>query len=119
MASAAGIQWQTSPGDMAQRVERYKKSLIQAVYALAQRWATALADDARANAPWTDRTGHARRSLAGRMVRLATAAVIILSHGAEYGIYLERRWGGRYATIMPTIQRNQAAVMADLAALVR
>jgi hypothetical protein len=28
-----------------------------------------------------------------------------------YGIYLELRWGGRYAIIMPTLQANYGNIM--------
>jgi hypothetical protein len=118
MASTAGIDWQVSPADMAGRVERYKKALIAAVFRLAGEWATRIADDARSAAPWTDRTGAARAGLFGRAFRTAMGAVLICGHGVPYGIYLERRWGGKYAAIMPALQRNYAAVMASLQQLV-
>jgi hypothetical protein len=104
---------------MAGRVERYKVALLAAVYKLAQEWATRIADDARASAPWTDRTGAARRGIFGRVFRLAMGAVIVVGHSVHYGIYLERRWGGRYATVIPALQRAYAAVMASLQQLVR
>lgn len=112
------VDWQTSPAQMAREVENYKKKLLAAVYALAVAWAERLEAYAKVTAPWTDRTGNARRLLNGRAVKLAMGAVLILGHGVPYGIYLERRWAGRYAVINPTLTANYAAIMASLEALV-
>ena len=119
MAAGARIQWQTSPGDMARRVTEYGKRLVEAVYRLAQEWARRLADEAKATHPWQNRTGEAERLLFGRAFRLATAAVIVLGHGADHGRFLERRWAGKYAVINPVLTRNYAPIMASLQQLVR
>ena len=119
MATTAGIRWSSSPGDMAQRVEAYGKRLLEAVYQLASEWARRLADEAKATHPWTNRTGEAEAKLFGRAVRLATGALIILGHGAAHGIFLERRWAGRWAVILPTLQRNYASIMQSAQGLVR
>lgn len=118
MATAASIDWHGTDRRMVEAIERYKRNLIEAVYRLAGEWATRIANDARQGAPWTDRTGDARRSLFGRAFRLAMGAVIVVGHGVHYGIYLERRWGGKWAAIMPALQRAYAAVMASLQRLV-
>jgi hypothetical protein len=68
--------------------------------------------------PWTDRTKQARK-IVGRAFRLATGALIVITGGAPWSIYLERRWGGKWAAIVPALQRAYAAVMASLARLVR
>lgn len=119
MAASAGIVWQSSPADMAERVRAYGERLVAAVVRLAEEWTSRLLAEMRQTAPWTDRTGAARRSLIGRVRRIAAGAVLILGHGVSYGIYLERRWAGRYAIVIPTIQRNLAAIMASLQQLVR
>jgi len=118
MAGELAVNWHGTDRAMAERVEAYKRNLLAAVFALATEWATRIANDARAGAPWTDRTGDARRLLFGRAFRLAMGAVIVVGHGVFYGIYLERRWGGKYAAIMPALQRAYAAVMASLQRLV-
>lgn len=104
---------------MARRVEAYGKRLLDAVYALASEWARRLAEEAKATHSWTNRTGDAEAKLFGRVVRLAAGALIVLGHGAAHGIFLERRWAGRFAVIMPVLQRNYAAIMASLQQLVR
>lgn len=104
---------------MAARVAAYAKRLLAAVFALAQEWASRLADEMKATHPWTNRTGAAEAALFGRAFRLATGAVIVLGHGVSYGQFLERKNAGRYAVVAPTLQRNYAAILASLAALVR
>lgn len=113
------IQWQQSPAQMAVLVKQYSERLLAAVYALAVEWSRRLADEARRTHPWTNRTGAAEAGLFGRAFRLAAGAMIVLGHGVYYGIYLERRWGGRYAAVIPTLQRNYAAILASLQRLVR
>ena len=67
-------------------------------------------NSAKDNARWTDRTGNARSGLFGTAeAEFARELVVIyLSHGTDidYGVYLETRYGGRYAIIMRTIERH-------------
>lgn len=64
-------------------------------------------DYARINARWHDRTGNARASLTG-LADNSNAGndewEIILYGGMPYSIWLETRWGGKYAIIRPTIE---------------
>lgn len=69
------------------------------------------------NAPWKDRTGNARGSLSGDSRTTATQMEIVLSHGVAYGIWLEVRWGGRYAIILPTIETVGPEVMTAIRGL--
>lgn len=69
-----------------------------------------LQSDAKANRPWTDRTGNARKELQAYVVT-PDDIVIRLIHGVYYGIFLEFRGAGRYAIIRPTIDRNKSHVM--------
>jgi hypothetical protein len=107
MAGELTVNWNGSTERMADRVAAYAQRLLQAVYQLA-----------RAGAPWTDRSGAARK-IVGRAFRTATGALIVITGGAAWSIYLERRWGGKWAAIVPALQRAYAAVMASLARLVR
>lgn len=59
---------------------------------------------ARANAPWTDRTGNARAGLDAK--HESTPMVehsLVIFHKMPYGVWLEVRWSGRYAIIGPTM----------------
>lgn len=112
------IDWTKNINTLAEAVEVYKRRLLEAVYRLAVQWATAIANDAKAAAPWTDRTGAARAGLFGRAVRMAMGAMIVVGHSVFYGIFLERRWAGKYAAIIPAMQRAYAPIQASMQALI-
>lgn len=69
---------------------------------------------AKINAPWTDQTGNARNGLAARAGREGDSHFIALYHQVPYGIYLETRWSGRYATILPTLEEYQGRIISEL-----
>lgn len=62
---------------------------------------------AKANRPWTDRTGQARASITGTMDFDDTTIRGALAIGADHGIFLEKANGGKYAIIWPTVLENQ------------
>lgn len=77
-----------------------------AVVALAQVWAGTLEGTAKANAPWTDRTGNARNGLHGftRVSGIKADKVVFgVGHSVEYGPFLELADDGRYAVLKPTL----------------
>lgn len=67
---------------------------------------------AKLNAPWTDRTTNARNGLAARSGRTKDVHYIVLFHQVPYGIYLETRFSGKYAIIMPTIDEFGPQIMS-------
>jgi len=72
------------------------------LYALLENWGGQLEGYAKTHAPWTDRTSHARQSLHGGVDIRGEQQVLYLSHGVEYGIWLENAHGGNYAIVGPT-----------------
>ena len=62
-------------------------------------------------APWTDRTGEARRRLSGTASKQSSIYRITLAHGVDYGIMLEQAHEKRYAIIEPTIRLEGPKVM--------
>lgn len=61
---------------------------------------------AKINAPWTDRTGNARGGLHADVnfgPEHNFFAELILAHSVYYGIFLEVRFSGKFAILMPTI----------------
>lgn len=69
---------------------------------------------AKENAPWEDQTGDAREGLNASAHTTPIEYVITLAHGVEYGIWLEVRWGGRFAIIMPTLEKMGDELMGEL-----
>lgn len=78
----------------------------------AETGAQKLQGSARVNAPWTDRTGHARQRLTGSVEGVSEGFMITLAHGVEYGIWLEIANEKKYAIIMPTIQKEGPKIVS-------
>ena len=59
---------------------------------------------AKSNHPWTDRTGKASQTLHTKSPKwMGNTLRLTLSHGVDYGVYLEFCNEKRYAIIKPTI----------------
>lgn len=69
---------------------------------------------AREHAPWEDRSGDARAGLTAKAEQRLTTYTIVLYHTVEYGIWLEVRWDGTYAIIMPTMEHMGHELMDRL-----
>ena len=107
-SGAVTIRWIKTPASLQVAFRKYGQRVIVAVQAVAQYIAVKAQNEMRTNAPWTDRTGNARSGLFSFVQRAASDIVsIFLSHGSAvyYGIYLETNYSGKYAIIIPTIQR--------------
>jgi len=87
-------------------LERKKAGL----YALLQNWAGTMEGYAKSYAPWTDRTGHARQGLQGGVDVRGDQQVLYLSHGVDYGIWLELAHGGNYAIVRPTVDAHLSRI---------
>lgn len=81
--------------------------------------AQSMLSDAQMNAPWTDRTGAAREGLEVDVANEGDEVVVTLAHTVDYGIWLETIQSGRFAIIMPTLEKYaveiQKAVASGLA----
>jgi hypothetical protein len=121
VSSVVSFRWDIPPSVLAGRVGDYGKRLLAAVHALGDFFAAKIEAWAKANAPWTDRTGNARQGLAGLTIKAATGVVIILTHGAgvSYGIWLEVAHGGVWGIILRTLESFYPQIMSALQALVR
>jgi hypothetical protein len=118
--ATTGIRWDNPPdkawGELA---DAYQAAIQAGVKAIALRWAPEIENWMKGNAPWTDRTANARQKLNAAVETEAHEMVsIILSHGVDYGIYLELRNAGRYAIIGPALDEFASKVWDDVVALV-
>jgi hypothetical protein len=69
----------------------------------------------KANAPWSDQTSNARNGLAARYAGSGGGVhTMVLYHQMPYGIWLEVRWDGKYAVILPGVQQTGPKVMHTL-----
>lgn len=71
---------------------------------LAETGALKMQSYAQQNAPWTDRSGAARQRLNGSVEKRKDGYLIMISHGVEYGIYLEFAHEKRFAIIPDTLR---------------
>ncbi len=107
MSTGLGVVWITPPTALLKAIEQYGAKVLVAVHAVADFIAQRLQDDARRDAPWTDRTGNARSGLFSLVDDAAEKIVsIYLAHTMDYGVFLELANGGRYAVIMKTIEKD-------------
>lgn len=101
------------------RLDAFPDKLQTAVDGVFKYAATDIQNHMRTKAPWTDRTGNARQGLFAKSFTEPKKWVIVMYHSVPYGIWLEVRWGGRYAIIKPTLQVKGREVMALLNKVMR
>lgn len=118
MPGAASIRWSAPPSAMANRADGYAERLLEAVFQICETHAQLIADDARVSAPWQDRTGNARSGLHGTATRQDAGAGAKVAYSVAYGVFLERKNAGRFATVVPALQRGYAPLMSDIKALI-
>ncbi len=70
---------------------------------------------AKDNANWTDRTGHARKSITGYCDQKGNITAVGLSGGMEYSPYLELAMGKKYAVLYPTILEYEQEIIKAFA----
>lgn len=68
----------------------------------------------KTDAPWSDRTGAARAGLHTSASKGAGQRVITFAHAVNYGIWLEVKYSGRDAVIMPTVLKTGGELMSAL-----
>ena len=69
---------------------------------------------AKANAPWTDRTGMAREGLTAEVTSSGNEVILELYHTVDYGLWLEVIQNGEFAIIDPTLQHYAPLILADV-----
>ena len=119
MAAPVTLHWQIPPSVLGKNIGDYADKVLRLVFDLAQMFAAKIEAFAKANAPWTDRTGNARQGLTGRAFKSATAVTILLFHQAEYGIWLEVANAGRYAIILRALESHYTEYMRAIQAALR
>lgn len=99
--------------------DAYTKAIHQAVFAIMTARAPEIENWMKQNAIWQDRTGNARQALWSQAIDGISEVVILLSHGMDYGFWLEVANAGKYSVINPAIDHWVPIIMADLQRLLR
>lgn len=129
------IQW-SGDGQVRQQMAAYARKVREAELKLLKYFEAIIQTEARRDASWTDRTGNARQALRAytsedapekfgasdteypNPADLARDTVALyLSHGMKYGLFLETKYGGRYAVIMDTLRKHYPEITRQLKAI--
>lgn len=101
-------------GGIKSKLDSGDKRLGDQIMSVMQYYAPQIESHAKANAPWSDQTGNARNGLAARAGREGDSFYIVLYHQVPYGIWLEVKYDGRNAIIMPTLDEFLPKVQSGL-----
>jgi len=116
----AEARWQ---GNLPNNLEALPRQVRRAMYAACAFKAPQAEAHMKSYAPWTDRTGNARNGLKAKATTPGggvhgNVMALVLFGSVPYQIYLETRWSGRYAIILPTVELFGPQVMDLLEKLI-
>lgn len=114
---SAAIVWSVSPQVISGRIGVLARAFPQAVDQACAASAMHGEGYAKVNAPWTNQTGAARAGLMGESGVKGGSGAITISHGVDYGIWLEIANQGRYRIIPQTLQSTVADLQGRLSGL--
>ena len=100
---SSGFDFKFDASNLLRGLEKFESKSDAAFSAYAQTSALKLQNYAKKHRKWTDRTGHARQRLTRKSYPVSTGYELSLSHGVDYGIWLELAHEKRFAIIDPTI----------------
>lgn len=98
-------------------LKRLSNQVDPALRLYADTSALTLQNYAREHRRWTDRTGHARQRLTGTATKVVNGYKLTLSHGVDYGVWLELANEKKYAIIQPTILAKSNQIMLGFSRL--
>lgn len=101
-------------GAIAVNIGAFKERKRAALVALCHRYSQDGAGYARENKPWKDRTGNAKNLLHGRVVQYDSSIRARISHGVYYGIFLEKKYSGKYGVLPKVLRRYETEFLEDV-----
>lgn len=112
------IRFDAQNSDLFKNLKHMPERVQAAVLMYANTSAAYLESEMKANRPWTDRTGAAKQRLQGRAsVPEPSKVRITLSHGVDYGMWLEYAKEKKYAILEPTVRLKGPEVVKGMANL--
>lgn len=99
---------------LAKGIAQFEFKMLEGMEEIIRRFRQDIVDYARSNAPWEDRTGEARSGLDAEFYGEPDALGLTLFHSVDYGMWLEIRWGGKYAIIIPTIENMGPKLLNEM-----
>lgn len=111
------FEWNMNVDNLLNGIAAVDKRAQAAVEMYAKHQAKNLESYAKRNAPWTDRTGMARKSLNATTEKRSNGIRITLAHGVDYGLWLELAHEKRFAIVKPTVELRGNEVLKGYAGL--
>lgn len=109
----------TGLNNVLRNLNTYVTDVVKELESVSSDYAKAMQVYAKANRPWTDRTGNARRGLFGYVLSEPTRIRTRIAHQVHYGVYLELGFQGRFAILQPTVSHYIAEYYRDVERVVR
>lgn len=112
------VKFDFEESELHDAIEKYGDKLMAGLMMYADTKAISLESIMKRNRSWVDRTGTAKATLNAKATQVDdNVARITLSHGVEYGIWLEMAHEKKYAIIKPTLDSESPKVMDGLASI--
>lgn len=105
-------------GDLGPNLRKLDAHILARMHVAATSFAPRIEAHMKGNAPWTDRTGNARAGLFARPKSSGRSASIVFGHSVFYGIFLETRFSGTYAIVLPTLEEMAPEFMSYAAKII-
>lgn len=109
----------TGMNNVLRNLNTYVNRTVKELESVSSDYANAMQAYSKANRPWTDRTGNARRGLFGYVLSEPTRIRTRIAHQVHYGVYLELGFQGRFAILQPTVAHYIADYYKDVERVVR
>lgn len=103
--------------DVTAGMDKWMQRKFAELKLLGDNYALRMEAHAKPNAPWKDRTSHARQGLFGEASEFFEGnrtLKVRISHKMDYGPYLELCNQGKYAILRPTRDKFQAPFYRDV-----
>lgn len=109
------IQFKYNESTLKNNLDKMSMKLGAVVLMYAATKASEIESKMKQNRPWADRTGMAKATLTAKVSQPSENVVrITLSHGVNYGIWLELANEKNYAIIAPTVNEEGPRIVTDL-----
>lgn len=114
-AGPNGIAW-VGLDTVSENIFRYGQKIQKDTQDAMENLAKEMEAYAKQNAPWQDDSTDARSGLKAKAIHGPDNTTIFLGHTMPYGIWLEVRWGGKFAIIVPTLRQFAPRVLGRIVA---
>lgn len=107
------------PSDAFRKLAERRQRTMFAVETYAKNAAAMLEAEAKANAPWSDRTGNARQTITGVHGWVGSKQRVGVAGNMAYSPYLELTQEGKNAILKPTVDKHRVAILEGYSGMIK